>query len=48
MSPTLKKSIGIARVPKSTGDSVMLEIRGKQIPAKVVKPSFVRMGKALV
>jgi len=48
MSPTLKKSIGMARVPKATGDSVMLEIRGKLIPAKVVKPSFVRKGEALV
>jgi len=48
MSPTLKKSIGMARVPKATGDSVMLEIRGKLVPAKVVKPSFVRKGKALV
>lgn len=48
MSPTLKKSIGMARVPKATGDSVMLEIRGKLVPAKVVKASFVRKGKALV
>ncbi len=48
MSPTLKKSIGMARVPKATGESVMIEIRGKLIPAKVVKPSFVRNGKALV
>ena len=48
MSPTLKQSIGVARVPKATTDSVMLEIRGKLVPAKVVKPSFVRNGKALV
>jgi aminomethyltransferase len=48
MSPTLKKSIGMARVPKATGDSVMLEIRGKLVAAKVVKPSFVRKGQALV
>lgn len=48
MSPTLKKSIGMARVPKTTGDSVMLEIRSKLVPAKVVKASFVRKGKALV
>ncbi len=48
MSPTLKKSIGMARVPKATGESVMLEIRGKQVPARVVKPSFVRKGEALV
>jgi len=48
MSPTLKKSIGMARVPKATSDSVMLEIRRKLVPAKVVKASFVRKGKALV
>jgi len=48
MSPTLKQSIGVARVPKTVGGSVMLEIRGKRIPAKVVKASFVRNGKALV
>jgi len=48
MSPTLKKSIGLARVPQTTGDSVMLEIRGKLVPANVVKPSFVRKGKALI
>lgn len=48
MSPTLKKSIGMARVPKTTGEQVMLEIRGKLIPAKVVKPCFVRKGEALV
>lgn len=48
MSPTLKKSIGMARVPKATGESVMLEIRGKLVPAKVVKPSFVRKGQTLV
>ncbi len=48
MSPTLKKSIGMARVPKATGEQVMLEIRGKQVPAKVVKPCFVRKGEALV
>lgn len=48
MSPTLKQSIGIARVPKATGDTVMVEIRKKLVPAKVVKATFVRMGKALV
>ncbi len=48
MSPTLKQSIGMARVPKATGEQVMLEIRGKLVPAKVVKPCFVRKGEALV
>ncbi|TQV88708.1 glycine cleavage system aminomethyltransferase GcvT [Aliikangiella coralliicola] len=48
MSPTLKKSIGMARIPKEAGEQVMLEIRGKLVPAKVVKPCFVRKGEALV
>lgn len=48
MSPSLKQSIAMARVPKATGEAVSVEIRGKLIPARVVKPSFVRKGKALV
>ncbi|MCO7225208.1 glycine cleavage system aminomethyltransferase GcvT [Pleionea sp. CnH1-48] len=48
MSPTLKKSIAFARVPKATGESVTVEIRGKQIPARVVKACFVRKGEPLV
>ncbi|NVJ49209.1 MAG: glycine cleavage system aminomethyltransferase GcvT [Gammaproteobacteria bacterium] len=48
MSPTLKKSIGLARISKTAGDTVMVDIRGKQVPAKVVKPCFVRKGEALV
>lgn len=47
-SPTLGKSIAMARVPKSTGDEVMVEIRNKLIPAKVVKPTFVRNGKSCI
>ncbi len=48
MSPTLKKSIGMARVPKDVGEQVMLDIRNKLVAAKVVKPVFVRKGEALV
>ncbi|NVJ59086.1 MAG: glycine cleavage system aminomethyltransferase GcvT [Gammaproteobacteria bacterium] len=48
MSPTLKKSIGLARISKTAGDTVMVDIRGKEVPAKVVKPCFVRKGEALV
>ena len=48
MSPTLKKSIALARVPANCGEEVLVEIRGKHVPAKVVKPCFVRNGKALV
>lgn len=47
-SPTLNKSIAFARVPAAAGDTCVVEIREKQIPAKVVKPPFVRHGKILV
>jgi len=46
-SPTLGKSIALARVPVETGDEVMVEIRGKQLKASVTKPRFVKHGKAL-
>jgi len=48
MSPTLGVSIGFARVPSGTqiGNTVEIEIRGKWLPAQVVKPPFVRNGKA--
>lgn len=48
MSPTLKKSIAFARIPKTAGEQVMVEMRGKQVPAKVVKACFVRNGKPLI
>ncbi len=48
MSPTLGKSIAMARVPENAGDEVQVEIRNKRLPAKVVAPGFVRKGKALV
>ena len=47
-SPTMEKSIGFARVPAATGDTVQVDIRGKLLPARVVKYPFVRNGKALV
>jgi len=46
-SPTLEQSIALARVPMATGDEVMVEIRGKLLPAKVGKPRFVKQGKAI-
>jgi aminomethyltransferase len=50
MSPTLGVSIAMARVPKGVepGDQVQVDIRGKWLPARVVKMPFVRNGKALV
>ncbi len=44
-SPTLKKSIALARVPKQAGDHCQVEIRGKLLNASIVKPVFVRDGK---
>jgi aminomethyltransferase len=44
-SPTLERSIGLARVPIGTGDRVQVDIRGKLLNATVVKPPFVRFGK---
>lgn len=46
-SPTLKQSIALARVPGQTGDHCKVEIRGKLLDARVVKPVFVREGKAV-
>ena len=47
-SPTLSKSIALARVPVATADRAEVEIRGKWYPVRVVKPTFVRHGKALI
>ena len=47
-SPTLGKSIALARVPAGAGDAVEVDVRGRLLKAKVVKPPFVRKGKALV
>jgi aminomethyltransferase len=46
-SPTLKKSIALARVPIETGDQVLVAIRDKLIPARVGKPRFVKQGKPI-
>jgi aminomethyltransferase len=47
-SPTLNRSIALARVPEGFGTAVQVEIRGKMHAARVVKPPFVRHGKALI
>ena len=48
-SPTLGKSIALARVPRGVkpGDTVQVAIRDKKLAARVVKPPFVRHGKIL-
>jgi len=49
-APTLGCSIALARVPLPVkpGDTVQVDLRGKPVAALVVKPPFVRGGKALV
>ncbi|MEG5265132.1 glycine cleavage system aminomethyltransferase GcvT [Pseudomonas sp. JDS28PS106] len=47
-SPTLSKSIALARVPTATADRAEVEIRGKWYPVRVVRPAFVRHGKVLI
>lgn len=46
-SPTLNKGIGLARVPAGIGSECMVDIRGKQVKARVVAPPFVRHGNVL-
>ena len=49
-SPTLSRSIALARLPRGTapGDTVRVQVRDKALAAKVVKPPFVRNGRSLV
>jgi aminomethyltransferase len=49
-SPTLQRSIALARLPlaASIGDEVTVIVRDKLLKARVVKPAFVRHGKALI
>ena len=49
-APTLGFSVAMARVPLAVkvGDTVRVDIRGKLLPAQVVKMPFVRNGKAMI
>ena len=44
-SPTLGKSIALARVPAGDVGAVEVDIRGKRLPLRAVKYPFVRDGK---
>ncbi len=44
-SPTLGYSIALARLPKAAGGLGQVEVRGKMLPVRVVKPPFVRNGQ---
>ena len=49
-SPTLQQSIALARLPLGVqaGDEVDVDIRGKLLKARVVKPVFARNGKSVI
>lgn len=49
-SPTMNRSIALARLPAGTAAEAdaQVEVRGKWLVARVVKPPFVRHGKVLV
>ena len=47
-SPTLGRAIALARVPAGAGGRCDVFIRGRKLPARVVKPPFVRNGRILV
>lgn len=47
-SPTLGKAIAFARVPGQTGSHCKVDIRGRQVDARVITPPFVRNGKSCI
>ena len=46
-SPSLKKPIALARLPKSESTSCFAEIRGKRVKAKIGSPKFIKEGKLI-
>jgi aminomethyltransferase len=46
-SPTLKKPIGLARIPKKDSKKCFAEVRDKKIFAKIGTPRFVKEGKEI-
>lgn len=47
-SPTLGKSIALARVPITAQEQCTVEVRGKQLAAQITKPRFVKQGESLL
>jgi len=45
--PSIERPIAMARIPATAGDEVRAELRGRTLPARVVKLPFVRNGKVL-
>jgi aminomethyltransferase len=47
-SPTMERGIALARVNGDIGEGVQVDIRGRRLAAKVVRPPFVRHGEVRV
>jgi len=47
-SPTLERSIAFARVPSQSAEPLTAEIRGRRLSVRIVKPPFVRHGRAMI
>lgn len=47
-SPTLGQAIALARIPITHETNCKVDIRGKLLTARIVKPPFVRRGKILI
>lgn len=47
-SPTLGQAIALARIPQGDATQCRVDVRGKQMQARIVKPPFVKNGKIMV
>jgi aminomethyltransferase len=47
-SPTMQRAIALARVNGDIGDTVEVDVRGRRLPARIVRPPFVRNGQVRV
>jgi len=45
-SPTLERAIAFARIPVGVATTCTVDVRGKALRARIVKPPFVRQGRA--
>jgi aminomethyltransferase len=44
-SPTISKAIALARVPKNAAGNCQVDVRGKLLDCRIVRPPFVRNGR---
>jgi len=47
-SPTLECAIALARIEPDVHERLEVDIRGKRLPVRIVKPPFVRFGQSLI